>query len=175
MARAEFNFEMDVLPLTKFVAARVFHSHPERSDRVNDAVSEAWEAWNAYPHAPPSMLATFAVRRVKIGRQFGTTQRSVDSPVRHLTRNKRRVNGFRVSGVDMKDYGDRRADPADLAALRIDFTEFRKQLTAKKLAMLDAFLEGATNNDIVAQFGVTHGRASQVRRELWELWHLFTA
>ena len=66
-------------------------------------------------------------------------------------------------------------NPADLAALRVDYPEFVATLTDRQQRLLAAFLAGHTTSQIARRLGVTGGYISQVRRRIVELWHAFTA
>ncbi len=69
---------------------------------------------------------------------------------------------------------DRTAGPAELAASRIDFTDFMKSLGKRTHKIAELLAVGETTNRVAEIIGVTAGRISQIRRELqakWEAMH----
>ena len=68
---------------------------------------------------------------------------------------------------------DRRAGPGENAAVRIDFSAWRRRLPVRlrKIAMTLAI--GETTSETAKKFGVTAARISQLRQWLKESWERF--
>jgi len=64
-------------------------------------------------------------------------------------------------------------DPAERAALRIDFAAFLRSLSLRELAILVALASGERTLDVAKRFRLTPGRVSQLRREFHEQWQRF--
>jgi hypothetical protein len=69
---------------------------------------------------------------------------------------------------------DRRASPADLAAIRIDFCEWIKTLPANRRRAAALLALGETTSAVAEKLRVSSGRVSQIRKALCDSWELFT-
>ena len=76
-----------------------------------------------------------------------------------------------VSTADLTDH--RQIDPAELAALRIDFSAWLSGLTSFKRRLAVYLAVGHTTNEAARRFRVSAARVSQIRRELQRAWQLF--
>lgn len=148
-------------------AMKSFKKQRNRKELVADAVSTAWEMAMAtdHPHATPSSIARFAVRRVKGGRQFRQSKLSIDS--------KRCPLSTRLVTVEWDEIGRETDDPAKLATLRIDMTAFLENLSDRHREILLAMINGESNSELSAKFGVSKGRISQLRRGFVDDFELF--
>ncbi len=170
MAESNLNFDKDVAPVARHWAKVTFARDSDRSAKTADVVSEAWVLYRtAGPDATADSLAWYAVRRVAIGRQFSQSARSLTE-----FNPRRVVKATRMKlATDIVGSGD---DPAELAALRIDFPEwFNTQLNERKQEICEAVLQGDSTAELAERFGVTPGAISQVRRWLVENWLAYTA
>ena len=68
---------------------------------------------------------------------------------------------------------DRKAGPAAIAALRIDFAEWLGSLPRAKRRIAETLATSETTKRTARRFRVTPGRISQLRRELRESWEAF--
>jgi DNA-directed RNA polymerase specialized sigma24 family protein len=65
-------------------------------------------------------------------------------------------------------------NPADIAALRIDFAAWWPTLTAQQQFVFVRAIGGESTPEIAEALGVSKGRVSQIRRALVESWERFT-
>lgn len=165
------TFDRVIKPVVLRDARWRFRNDPDRETKIADALSVAWEIFQAAQEkAFASVVSRFAIGRVVTGRQFRQTVRSLDGPQRRAGTKAQRMD-FDVS--DVSRTGD---DPADLAALRIDFLEwFSTELSTREQAICRAFLMGERTSDVAKQFGLSKTRISQFRREFVGRWQAFTA
>lgn len=150
-------------------AKLVFARRADREELIADTISAAWELLQtAPPSATPQSIAWYATKRVKVGRQFSERQRSITGPnPRHLEKPPREP-GWLPEVVDGSQ------DPAEVAQVRLDFIAWLDMLTDREQAMLTAFLNGESTSDLAARYGISHGRVSQIRRELVQHWIAYT-
>jgi hypothetical protein len=150
-------------------AMLVFARQRDRAELIADTVSTAWElVQTAPPEATPQSIAWYATKRVKIGRQFAERQGSVTGP------NPRRMNKPQREAGELAEVLDASQNPADVAQVRLDFVAWLDVLTDREREMLTAFLNGERTSDLAAQYGVTLGRISQIRRDLINHWLAYT-
>lgn len=170
MSEVQIIFDRDYLPEVLDKAKQTFSRTTDRESKVCDAVSVAWELFLQAPDAPPWSIALYAIRRVKVGRQFRQSVRSIDGKQVCGVEKPTRLDGF--DPVELAWIGD---NPAELAALRIDFPPFVASLSTRHRVFLTAVLQGHSTNEIAAMVGVSAGRVSQMRRELIEAWQMFVS
>lgn len=174
MVLVELNWERDVEPVVRKWANAAFRNKAGQSELVSDALSLAWEAFTAaQKRIAPDRFAYYAIRQVKAGRQFQQSERSITCPrePRGRTRKVRRDTLARVEEIAAQP-GD---NPADIATLQVDFEAWTLMLSERERQFLVAFLDGETTKDTAAEFGVSWGRVSQIRRELLEHYEVFTS
>ncbi len=126
-------------------------------------------------------LADFAIKGFRMGRRTSARLNRNDVTSHYCRRH---------SGVTMQSLQrwneqegqwdellieDRHATPADIAMLRIDFWSWLASLPRRDRWIAWLLAAGEAVRDIAQRFGVTPGRISQMRRELCDSWHLFTA
>lgn len=171
MAEVNLNFDKDVLPVVRLRANAKFANDNDRPAKVADAVSEAWYLLQtAGPNATPKSLAFYAVRRVRAGRQFSQSSRSLTGP------NPRRVDKAMRQEFDTAEFARDSDNPAELAALRIDFPDwFDNVLKDRQREICAALMQGDSTSEVAERFGVTLSAISQTRRWLVENWLAFTA
>lgn len=129
--------------------------------------------------AYPTVLAWFGVRQVCDGRLVGCHRNSKDALSDYAQRRRK----FRVLALDEQTPGkrsqealiaeDRRATPADIAAFRIDFSEWLGRLRPQLRAVALVLAVGNTPLETSRQFRLSKARISQLRRELRDSWHAF--
>jgi hypothetical protein len=127
--------------------------------------------------AYPTVLADFAIRQARGGRRIGRKQNVRDV----MSRYAQRRNGFSVQALPPKAGGadweellqDRRADPAEIAACRIDFREWLVRLKRFKRQVALQLAGGATTGEAAQHFRLSQARISQLRNELHQDWNRF--
>jgi hypothetical protein len=148
-------------------ARLAFAEWPNREELIEDAVSTAWELLRTAPAAAtPASIACYATRRVKIGRQFTESQRSITGP------NPLRLD--KATRNELADVLTTSNDPALIVQVRLDFADWYQQLSGREQEMLIAFLNGERTKDLAVRYGITKARVSQIRGELIDHWRAFT-
>jgi len=177
----------EILPAIKKIASYAFRRFPRwrRSELVADVVAAAYAGFVRLVERGlqcliyPSALAKFAIRRVRVGRQVGQKQNVNDV----LSAYAQRARGFCVEqlptviaqrGWDALTY-DGRANPSEVAALRLDLHHWLRQLTRTKRLVALRLAIGDTTSEVAKRVGLTCGRVSQLRRELNDSWNKFQA
>jgi uncharacterized protein YjhX (UPF0386 family) len=116
-------------------------------------------------------LARYGVRRYRSGRLTGSRDNAAD-----VGSVKCRLRGCRTEPIDsiaqsISDY--RRASPAEMAALRIDFSQWYGSLSRRDQRVVHALAQGERTSAVAELCRLTAGRVSQLRRELHDSWQLF--
>ena len=124
--------------------------------------------------AYPGPLAAYGFRQYCVGRLVGnrTNSRDVGS------RNWRYVNGRHTEPLDdlqetLAVADQRRATPADIAALRIDFNDWLTTLSDRDQQITRQLARGEETRGVARMFRISAGRVSQLRRELCASWQQF--
>lgn len=165
MATAEFNFDRDVRPWAVSMAKRVFKGRWDVDEQIADVIHEAWIAWQKRPSETPSSLAHYAVLHVQCGRHFRQSTRSCEGPTRRWQKRPQRAPCDPLNML-ANDGGD----PAEIGGFRIDFVAWFGNLTAREQAFVEAIVSGDTGLELAEKFGLSPGRVSQIRRELFTGW-----
>jgi hypothetical protein len=137
---------------------------PNPEDRVADTLSVAFEGWLSAPDAHPGSLAWYAVKRVRAGRMFRQSVRSIDGPIGICKERPQRMT-FDV-GLIWRD----RDNPARIVAFTLDFRTWLESLSEWDRTVAETLALGYTTSEAAALLGRTAGRISQKRRELAERW-----
>ena len=120
--------------------------------------------------AYPSPLARFGLKQYWAGRHVGGSINSQD-----VSSDGR----FRRQGLEsFEDWKEvlsdsRRATPAELAALRVDFADWLETLSPRNRKLAQTLARSELTSSVASMFRLTAGRVSQLRRELYESWQLF--
>ena len=180
------NF-MAILPAIETHAKIAFRrlDAEAREEAIQETVCNACCAYarlvelNKTDLAFPSALARFGVAQVKDGRKVGgkLNCRDVSSD---YCQQKKNLLVERLDQFDSEEGAweeilveDRRAGPAETAITRIDFSTWL-QLLPRRLRKIATFLaNGETTKTAARKFGVSPGRISQIRKELFLAWHRF--
>ena len=164
----------------------------DRQDLVQEVIANALVAFVALVRrgkmsiAYPSVLSKYAVRQIKDGRRVGSSLNAKEV----LSPYAQRLKGFKVESIDKYDRVNecwydpedcchellaesRNATPADLAASRIDFSEWLASLPCRHRRIARFLSVGNKTSDAARKFKVSAGRISQVRKELAENWRRF--
>jgi hypothetical protein len=129
--------------------------------------------------AYPSVLAMYAVKRVRVGRKAATSLNANDVSSEYCQLRKH-LSVERLDRYDGEDQAwrqivveDKRTTPAEIAATRIDFQNWLGSLSSRLRKMAVVLATGETTTGAARRFGVSAGRVSQVRKELAESWEMF--
>ncbi len=175
-----------MLPAIRRSAQVAFRKLPPelRLDLIEEVVANSYVAFarlverGQAERASPSPLARFAIAQIRTGRRVGSRLRIGDALSHYAQRRK----GFRVERLDHCDEDgrwqevlveDRRAGPADVAASRIDFSEWLRRLSARLRKIALALAAGETTTEVARRFGLTASRISQLRQWLKRSWEAF--
>jgi hypothetical protein len=176
-----------VLPAVKARAALRFRYLPPeaRAEATQEAIASACVAFQRMAvlgrqnRANPGSLADFAVKHVRGGRHVGGSQDAARDVLSPATRHRQRV---RLVSYDSHEDGDnwgevvsgnRRCCVADLAAFRIDFAEWLKEMGERDRRIIAALAGSERTADVAERFGLTPGRVSQLRRMYERRWQLY--
>jgi hypothetical protein len=127
----------------------------------------------------PSVLASYGVRRVRIGRAAATPMnvRDVSSVYCQL---KKKIRLERLDTYDCETQSwqeilveDRHSGPAEIAASRMDFASWLRSLTKRDRKYAETLATGETTGEAAKRCQVSPSRISQVRRQLMESWEEF--
>ena len=181
---AEF---LKLLPCIQRYARYAFRSLPRetRDDLIQEVVANCLVAFvrlvalGKSDIAYPTPLAMFAVRQVRAGRRVGANLNvhDVSSPY------AQQAKGIRLERLDQYDrtadewreivVEDKRATPADVARVRIDFTDWLHALPPRRRKIAQRLALGETTGAVAKRYDVSAGRISQLRRELADAWRAF--
>lgn len=162
------------------------HLDPDsREEMIQEVVCNSCRAYarlvelNKVDLAYAGALARFGVAQARTGRRTGgkLNCRDILSPycqqkkhfsVERLDRYESDEDGWAEAIVE-----DRTAGPAEIAAMRLDFSAWLSILP-HRLRRIATFLgRGETTQAAARRFRVSPGRVSQIRRELFSAWHTF--
>ena len=121
--------------------------------------------------AYPAPLVGFGLKHYRAGRLVGGSLNSKDVG---STRCRRR--GCCIERLD--DWKEtlveaRGMTPAELAALRIDFSQWLESLSSRDRQLANELARGESTSAVAKMFKLTAGRVSQLRRELHASWLRF--
>jgi hypothetical protein len=124
----------------------------------------------------PSALARYGILQVLAGRSVGGRWRIGET----LSPTARRQKGFTVESLDHFDpdedawreiaVEDKRASPAEVAAIRIDFGDWLRRLPARVRDIAAMLAGGESTSDAARRFGISAARVSQLRTWLRDHW-----
>lgn len=176
-----------MLPTITRAASHTFgHLDPEgREEATAEVVAAAFMMYVGLVRdgrgelAYPTVLAMYGIRRVKVGRKAATKLNVHDVASEYCQRNKG-ITIERLDGYDRDTESwheilleDRRAGPAETAAVRIDFGEWFGRLPARDRKIAGFLAAGNTTTEASRHFGLSAGRISQKRREYMLSWLAF--
>ena len=127
----------------------------------------------------PTVLARYGVAQVRSGRQVGGKLNVNDVTSVYARRQKRffveRLDHFcKIEGRWRESIvEDRRAGPAETAAMRIDFADWLSQLPKRRRQIAEALGAGDSARSVAERFSLSPARVSQMRRELRDNWLAF--
>ena len=155
-----------------------------REDAIAEALASAAVAYARLHEqgraelAYPAPLAMYAARHYRAGRRVGGHLNRNDVMSKHAQRH----HGTRVERLDRRDptgawkeilVEDKSCTPAELAAIRLDFSDWLGRLCRRDRGVATNLVAGQTGRDTARLFGLTAGRISQLRTELKRNWQAF--
>lgn len=184
LASLKAGFEA-ALPMIQERAGAFFHylDREKREDRVEDVVALAWKRYlreherGNNPDDLIEQIAAFSMKQVRAGRRLTGNERRKDVLSRR--------HGHRVEEIPLTDETQQRPDlldaladnrrmtPADGAAFKIDFQDWRKDLRERDQAIVDDLAAGATPDDVREKYNISRPRITQIRKRLDKDWKEF--
>jgi DNA-directed RNA polymerase specialized sigma24 family protein len=177
-------FTEQIQPIVERHARVVFRNLRRRPDdlaeAIADCVAHAWEGYlslirrGKQPWAFPTMLATFAAQRTKVGRKVGKEMNAKD------VYNAAYAGRTRLEHPDGPSWHELMADDMqtpvpDQVAFRIDFPAWLDTLAERQRDIAEMLLAGCMAGDVAKRFGLSNGRVTQIRQELIAEWERYTA
>ncbi len=176
-----------MLPAIRRSAQVAFRKLPPelRHDLIEEVVANSYVAFarlverGQADRALATPLARYAIAQIRVGRRVGSRLRIGDAMSNYAQFRKQfaveRLDHFSDEDGCWKEVlvEDRRATPANVAATRIDFTEWLRRLTARLRKIALALAAGETTSAAAKMFGVTPARISQIRDLLKRSWEAF--
>jgi len=186
-AKHRQDFAERMFPVIVRVARQAFRDRdPEaKEEAVAEVVAAAFIMFVALVHdgreslAYATVLGTYGVRRVRIGRPAATPQnvRDVSSMFCQLQKG---IKVERLDGYDRQEGAwreilveDKRATPAAVTASRIDVSNWLATMSDRDQEIAQSLAVGERTKDVASQFGVSQARISQKRREYMKSWQQF--
>jgi DNA-binding NarL/FixJ family response regulator len=161
-------------------------SKKERADAIQEVVASAFVSYarliergkSDLAYAGP--LARYGARQYLSGRRVGSRMNGHDITSDYCRRRKR----FMVEQLDRFDdptgeweqlvVEDKHSTPADVASTRIDFRAWLAQLKRQTRQIAKDLAQGYSTSEVACKHGISAGRVSQLRRELYQAWRVFT-
>jgi hypothetical protein len=138
---------------------------------MNDAESVAFELEaTAPPHVTAASIGFMAVKRIRSGRQFRQSIRSITTG--KTDRRSKRPH-FQQIDLDLNDIADVGAPPSLSVPGWMDYQVWIRRLGAKRRKIAKALALGETTHAVARMAGVSDGRISQMRREFMLDWNKF--
>ena len=159
--------------------------NPEaRDEAVQEGICNAMTAYlrlherGEIEKAYASPLAVYAARQVRDGRKVGGKLNIKDVSSAYCRRLKH-VTLERLDKWDRDEQEwleivveDRKATPADVVRVRLDFAAWLKTLSRRDRKVALDLARGNRTGDVARQYDLSDGRISQLRKELHLSWQL---
>ena len=129
--------------------------------------------------AYPTVLARYEIAQFRCGRRVGSRLNVCDISSPYAQRKKKfvveRLDRFCAKQDVWREVlvEDKRATPADIAAVRIDFADWLKSLSHRLRRIANMLATGESTDVAAKRFRVSPGRISQIRREMERSWRTF--
>jgi hypothetical protein len=124
-----------------------------------------------------SPLASYALAAFRGGRRVGVhaNARDISSPYSQQRTGAVVERLDRFDRRDSRDWQevlveDRNTGPAEVAATRIDFSEWLTTLPERNRRIAETLATGECTSRVAKMFGISAGRIAQLRRELCDAW-----
>ena len=124
-------------------------------------------------------MAQYAIRQIRSGRRVGSKLNVRDASSPYCQRAKaltvERLDAFDAAKGSWQEIvvEDRNATPADIAATRIDFSDWLTSLKPRMRRIAKTLATGETTTNVARRFALSQARVSQIRRELKDAWETF--
>ena len=132
--------------------------------------------------AHPSTLADYAVKHVNSGRHVGGHQDAAKDVLSPVAQRRHGVHVVHchipvplLDGAAWKDLAvaERKASVPDVAAFRIDFTEWLRTMRRRDRRIINALVAGEGTMEVAHRCRVSAARISQLRRKYEREWAVF--
>jgi hypothetical protein len=161
-------------------------SRKDRADAVHEVVANSFVNYvrltqrgkSDLAYAGP--LARYGACRYLAGRRVGSSMNCNDVTSDHC----QRTNRILVEQIDHFDnptdewqqilVEDRHSGPADIAATRLDFRAWLESLPERTRCVAETLATGEATSHVAQMFSMSASRISQLRRELYDAWLVFT-
>lgn len=179
-----------MLPTIGTIARRAFRAwnYSDREELVAEAIASSFVQYcgllarGAADRAFATPLGHYGVRHAHVGRRVGGHLNRDDVSSAYCRRH-RKVSLLRLTLPSSSNQStwkelvveDRRASPAEVAAVRVDFQQWLDQLPEREHRIALYLASGEPTCNAAAHFGVSSGRLSQIRAELRASWEAFQA
>jgi hypothetical protein len=158
--------------IARRIARRTFAGHWDADNLMNDVESIAWdEERRAGPTASASQIAVNALKKVKVGRQFSESVRSITTS-RFDRRSKRPSNLCRV---EFKDVAADDLWPTEAVPNWLFYEDWLDTLDSRRREIAQSLAAGGRTGEVAADFDVSDSRIAQMRREFETSWKEFEA
>lgn len=136
---------------------------------INDTISVAWEIYStANSDVTPGNVGYYAVKTV-------ASRRWMQGSTRCPSTVKQTATQPTLYHFDFDDYYQSNQNPARIAALRIDFSEWLQGLTNRQQDLVKMLASGETTADAAQKLGCSPGNISQYRKRLADSWYEYQA
>jgi DNA-binding NarL/FixJ family response regulator len=160
--RTSDNYLTRFYPVVCLMAASRFKAD---ETLINDTISVAWEIYStAKPDVTPGNVGYYAVKTVASRRWMQGSTRCPSTVTQ--TASQPTLYHF-----DFDDYYAANQNPARIAALRIDFSEWLHSLTNRQQYLVGLLASGESTADAAQKLGCSSDNISQFRKRLAESWY----
>ena len=161
-------------------------SKKERADAIQEVVASAFFSWvrlndrGKADLAYAGPLARYGACQYVAGRRVGNRMNGHDVTSDYCQRRKgivvEQLGHFDdpTSEWEQLVVEDKHSTPADVAATRVDFRAWLESLPERTRHVAETLATGEATSRVAQMFGLTPGRVSQLRRELYHAWLAFT-
>lgn len=176
---------LSILPNLVRHARFVFRSRPqsERDELLADVIAYGWFSYLGLvnrgqdPTAFPAAFARFVVLAVKSGKRLGggLSRREIYTAGAFSSSAPQRRSLEALSPRDELPWNELLAEkrafsPAETAALRIDFQQWRTRLAPRDRRITDLLAQGESATSVARTLGVSPVRITQIRQRLAQSW-----
>lgn len=183
---AEFVALVGATRARAWSAFRYVRCTDTRLDKVAEVVAMAWVRWHSLidrgedPRPVAGAIAGYSISAVRAGFTLGTHKTTTDVLVPAAQRCHRfrvvrlTVNCSRKTNVSCRELIDpAAANPAELAAARVDWDEWSQSLPPVQRCACGYFVEGYTNHETARTMRIGTDRVKRARRKLKNSWRSY--
>ena len=179
---------LQLLPRIRAQAeSRFRHLAPEaREDATAEVIASALVSYarlvavGQEDRAYATTMVRYAVAQFRAGRRVGSRMNVCDL-TSDLCRQRKGVSLERLDCFDKRSgdwqelvVEDRHSTPAEVAMTRVDFAAWLGSLPERTRHVAETLATGEATSHVARIFGCSASRISQLRRELYDAWRLFT-